>query len=113
MRTLTASAVLGLSFLVALPTFADKKIEGSTVLKDLQPAGVKDKEHKHQTYDLLFDAEGKSYTCRTDSDKSVNATNFVVGAQIHYEIDGDETKIKTPQGKKLECKVVRVAVAPA
>jgi hypothetical protein len=103
-----ASATLALIVLfAALPAFA-AKIKGNTTLKDSQTSGVKDKEHKHQAYDLSFDAEGKSYTCRTDSGKSMNATDFVVGTSMKYEIDGDKAKIESPEGKKVECKIVRV-----
>jgi phage gp45-like len=38
----------------------------------------------------------------------MNATDFVVGTQVHYEIDGDQAKIKTPEKKEVECKIVRV-----
>jgi hypothetical protein len=84
------------------------KIEGSTILKDSQPTGIIDKEHKHQAYDLSFQASGKLYTCRTNSDDSMNATDFIVGHEIKYEIAGKKIKIKTPEGKHVECKVVRV-----
>ncbi|HEX2972311.1 MAG TPA: hypothetical protein VHP11_08250, partial [Tepidisphaeraceae bacterium] len=70
----TASTILALTVLAAtLPSFAAKS-KGNTTLKDSQTAGGKDKDHKHQAYDLFFDAGGKSYTCRTDSNKSMNAT---------------------------------------
>lgn len=92
---------------IAAPALASK-IEGSTILKDSQPTGTIDKEHKHQAYDLFFQAEGRQYTCRTDPNKSMNATDFVVGSDIKYQIDGTKVKIKTPQGKQVECKVVRV-----
>jgi hypothetical protein len=100
---LTAALVLTL----AIPASASK-IEGSSTLKDFQPTGTTDKEHKHQAYDVSFIASGKQYTCRTDSGKSTNATDFVVGSEIKYEINGKKATIKTPQDKKLECKIVRV-----
>ena len=105
MRKLAAVILLAVS---AIPVFADKKMQGTSVLKDSQPTGTTDKHHKHQAYDLSFIATGNQYTCRTDSDKSMNATDFVVGSEITYEIDGKKVKIKTPQGKQVECKVVRV-----
>jgi uncharacterized protein YcfJ len=92
----------------SLSAFAGNKLEGTTTLKDSQPYGVKDTEHKHQGYDLAFDAKGKSYTCRTDPSKSMNATDFVVGTDVTYKIDGNKAKIKTPQNKEVECKIVRV-----
>jgi hypothetical protein len=93
---------------MAMPALAYTKLEGTTVLKDSQPTGTPDKEHKHQAYDLSFSTTNKSYTCRTDPNKSMNATDFVVGSSVTYEIDGKKVKIKTPEGKQVECKVVRV-----
>jgi hypothetical protein len=112
MRKLHVAALLALS-VAAMPALADKKLEGTTTLKDSQPTGTKDKEHKHQAYDLSFNAEGKGYTCRTDPDKSMNATDFVVGSSVKYEIDGKKVKIKTPEDKQVECKIVRVEVVSA
>jgi hypothetical protein len=105
-----------LAFLViaiVVPALADKKIQGSTVLKDSQPAGIKGKDQKHQAYDLSFSTTDKAYTCRTDPNKSMNATDFVVGANVNYQIDGNKVKIKTTEGKQVECKVVRVEAVPA
>lgn len=108
MRRRTASAILAITGIFAtLPAFAEN-FKGSANLKDVQTTGMKDKNHKHQAYDLFFDTQGKSYTCRTDSNKSMNATDFVVGNQIRYEIDGDKAKIWSPANKKVGCKIVRV-----
>jgi uncharacterized protein YcfJ len=101
-----------LLFAISLSAFAGTKVEGTTTLKDSQPYGVTDKEHKHQAYDLAFEAKGKSYTCRTDPDKSMNATDFVVGTDVTYKIDGNKAKIKTPKNKEVECKIVRVEALP-
>jgi len=104
-----------LAFLVitsVVPALADKKIQGSTVLKDSQPAGIKGKDQKHQAYDLSFKTTDKAYTCRTDPNKSTNATDFVVGSNVNYEIDGQKVKIKTSEGKQVECKIVRVEAVP-
>ena len=76
-----------------------------------ESTGSIDKQHKHQTYDLTFQAAGRAYTCRTNSDDSMNATDFIVGHEMHYEINGKKVKIKTPENKKVECKVIRVADA--
>jgi len=111
MRKGNRAVILGLATLLTLPACA-AKIKGTTTLKDSQPTGTTDKEHKHQAYDLSFEAQGKSYTCRTDSGKSMNATDFVVGTQINYAVAGTKTKIKTPEGKQVECKVVRVEATP-
>jgi hypothetical protein len=87
------------------------KIEGTTTLKDSQPTGQPDKDHKHQAYDLFFQASGKQYTCRTNPKHSMNATDFVVGTNMKFQIDGDKANLKTFQGKKVDCKIVRVEVA--
>jgi hypothetical protein len=112
MRKLTTIVLLTAAMTV--PAFAGEKQEGNTLLKDLQPAGVADKhakKSKHQVYDLTFDAGGKEYVCRTNADKSVNVTNFVVGSSVSYELDGKKVKIRTPEDKKVECQIVRVSLA--
>jgi len=107
--------IVFLTAAMALPAVAADKVAGDTTLKDSQPAGVPnkgDKHQKHQVFDLTFDANGNEYICRTHSDKSMNATDFVVGSGIHYEIDGKKVKISTPDNKKVGCQIVRVAVIP-
>lgn len=113
MRKLTVVALLAGA--MATPALAGQKVTGNTTLKDLQPAGVADKhakKSKHQVFDLTFDATGNEYICRTDADKSVNVTNFVVGSSVNYEIDGKKVKITTSNDKKVSCTIVRVAVTP-
>ncbi len=92
---------------MTLPASADK-LKGSSTLKDFQPFGTTDKDHKHQAYDLSFDAKDHSYTCRTNYKKSTTATDFIVGSQITYEIDDNKATIKSPQNKKVQCVIVRV-----
>ncbi|WP_263366370.1 hypothetical protein [Edaphobacter bradus] len=113
MRRTATTAILALAAIAATLSASADKLKGPATLKDLQPFGTTDKQHKHQAYDLSFDAEGHSYTCRTNSKKSTDATEFVVGSQINYEIDKNKAKIKTRQNKKLECKIVRVEKSPA
>jgi hypothetical protein len=113
MRKFTAVAVLAGA--MAIPALAAQKVTGDAILKDLQPAGVEDKHakhSKHQVFDLTFDATGNEYICRTNPDKSINVTNFVVGSSVNYEIDGKKVKITTPNDKKVACTIVRVAVIP-
>jgi hypothetical protein len=108
--------VLVVTAAMAIPALGGSKQQGTTTLKDFQPAGVGDKhakKSKHQVFDLTFDDHGKEYICRTDADKSVDAIDFVVGSSIFYELDGKKVKISTPEKKKLECKLVRVAVVPS
>jgi hypothetical protein len=38
----------------------------------------------------------------------MNATDFIVGHEMKYEINGKSVKIRTPEGKHVECKIVRV-----
>ncbi len=83
------------------------KLKGTTTLKDLQPTGNTDKKNnKTQQYDLFFGDKGNSYTCRT-TDK-IKATDFVVGNDLKFEIDGDKAKLKNARGKELKCTIVRV-----
>ena len=105
MRKAVTSALLIMT--IGIPALAAKN-KGSTTLKDFQPFGTTDKQHKHQAYDLVFDADNKNYTCRTDYKKSTNATDFAVGGSIDYEIEKQKIKIKTPENNKVECKIVRV-----
>ncbi|MGB0124248.1 MAG: hypothetical protein WA419_14895 [Silvibacterium sp.] len=111
MRKFNTIAILITIMAVAVPASRASKIDGTTTLKDSQPTEAMDngQKHRHQSYDLTFDASGREYTCRTDPQKSMNATDFVVGNEVSYQIDGTKAKIKTPQGKKVECKIVRVA----
>jgi len=59
----------------------------------------------------LLPGMGKQYTCRTYPKHSMNATDFVVGTDMKYQVDGDKAKLKTLQGKEVECKIVRVEAA--
>jgi hypothetical protein len=101
-----------LIMMFALSAAAAKKEKGKVTLKDVQPAGVTDKKHKHQQYDLFFTStSGQEYTCRTSDKASVKATELVVGGSVSYEVDGNKGKIKTEAGKKVDCTIVRVANA--
>jgi gentisate 1,2-dioxygenase len=62
---------------------------GKTTLKDLQPVGVIDEKHKNQQYDLLFvTTSGKDYTCRTGEKTKLKVTDFVVGSNLAYVVNG-------------------------
>jgi uncharacterized protein YcfJ len=112
MRKGNAIALLMVFF--AITAAAGSKIEGTTTLKDFQPAGTTDKKtHKNQQYDLSFAAIGKLYTCRSIEKESLKATDFVVGSDVKYEINGDKGKVKSGSGKQVECTVMRVAELPA
>ena len=85
------------------------KVAGTTTLKDLQPTGTSNKKtHKKQQFDLFFDAQSMRYTCRTADNKSINASDFVVGSELQYQISGDKGKLRTATGKHVDCKIVRV-----
>ncbi|MGA9545675.1 MAG: hypothetical protein WBQ85_19025 [Candidatus Sulfotelmatobacter sp.] len=112
MRKGNAIAILIVTF--AITAAAGSKIEGTTTLKDFQPFGTVDKKtHKHQQYDLSFAAMGKLYTCRSVEKESLKATDFVVGSDVTYQINGDKGKVKSASGKEVECTVMRVAEVPA
>lgn len=92
---------------------AGSKESGSTKLRDVQPAGTTDKKHKHQQYDFTFDTAAHEYTCRSNEKNSVNATDFVVGTEIQYQVSGNKGKVKSlGSGKQVGCMVVRVAAVP-
>lgn len=98
---------------IAITAAAGLKIEGTTTLKDFQPFGTTDKNHKNQQYDLSFAASGKQYTCRSNEKKSLKAIDFIVGSALKYEIGGNKGKLRSADGKQVECTVVRVANLPA
>jgi len=111
MRKAHIIALLVITF--AITAAAGSKIEGTSTLKDFQPSGTTDKKtHKNQQYDLSFVAEGKQYTCRTIEKESLKATDFVVGSDVTYEINGNKGKVRNASGKKAECTVLRVAEMP-
>jgi uncharacterized protein YcfJ len=112
MRKVNAIGILIVMF--AITAAAGSKIEGTTSLKDFQPFGTIDKKtHKHQQYDLSFAAMGKLYTCRSVEKESLKATDFVVGSDVQYQVNGDKGKVKNASGKEVECTVMRVAELPA
>lgn len=88
------------------------KQKGKTSLKDLQPAGDTDKKKKNQQYDFTLVVSGTQYTCRTSYKDKLKATDFPVGGDITYEIDGDKGKVKNAKGKGLNCTIVRVEKLP-
>jgi hypothetical protein len=99
---------MALTLTISMTAFASKTA-GTTTLRDVQPTGTSDKKtHKHQQFDLFFDGQNMQYTCRTADNKSMNATDFVVGSELHYEINGDKGKLTTANGKHVDCKIVRV-----
>lgn len=111
MRKLLYVALL-LLFLGSVGMAASKE-SGSSTLKDVQPAGTTDKQHKKQQYDLTFTSSKNEYTCRTNENEKVEATSFVVGTGITYKIDGSKGQVKSTQsGKNVKCTLVRVAVLP-
>ena len=108
------SIALALLAMITLSATAGTKDSGTTTLKDVQPAGTTDKNHKHQQYDLSFvSSAGMDYACRTSEKTSLKATDFVVGSTVNYQVNGNNGKIKTPAGKELKCTIVRVANAGA
>ena len=104
--------ILALAVCVAAPVFAAQKQTGTTKLVDVQPAGTTDKKHKHQQYDFTFDAQTHEYTCRSKEGDKINATDFVVGSNIDYQVKGNKGKVKGSTGKEVSCTIVRVAELP-
>jgi hypothetical protein len=103
-------ALFGIVLFSAALAQAANHESGSTTLKDVQPAGTTDKKHKKQQYDLSFASTTHEYTCRTNENQKVQATQFVVGTTVNYKIDGNKGEVKsTSSGKSVKCKLVRVA----
>jgi hypothetical protein len=99
---------------LAILVFAANKESGSTTLKDVQPAGTTDKKHKKQQFDLSFATSKNDYTCRTNENQKVRATDFVVGTTITFKVDGNKGQVKsTSSGKSAKCTLVRVAALTA
>lgn len=98
--------LLGLA--CSLPAVAGQKQKGTAKLDDLKTAGTTDKENKNQMYDFLFDTGGNQYTCRTSRKTELKATDYVVGNDVRFEINGDKVKLTSMTGKETKCKVVRV-----
>ena len=105
-------AVLLLIVVGALPASAAKKEKGTTTLKDVQATGTTDNKNKNQQFDFTFDASGMSYVCRTSHKTEVKATDFVVGADLTYELDEHKGKLKNSSGEQVKCTVVRVEKLP-
>jgi hypothetical protein len=107
------SFLLVAAIALSAAAFAATKDTGNTTLKDVQPAGTTDKKHKKQQYDLTFIGNAKEYTCRTNENEKVEATQFVVGSGISYNVNGNKGQVKSTQsGKNVKCMVVRVAELP-
>ncbi|MGA9564238.1 MAG: hypothetical protein WBS19_01825 [Candidatus Korobacteraceae bacterium] len=112
MRKTIALTVIFL-FLTGIAMAANKE-SGSTTLTNVQPAGTTDKKHKKQQYDLSFSTTRNDYTCRTNENDKVNATDWVVGSAINYKINGNKGEVKNTQSNKsVKCTVVRVAAVGA
>ena len=94
--------------LFALTAMAAKKDTGSTTLKNLETVATTSKQNKNQQYDFSFETSAKRYVCRTSPKTSVKATDFVVGAELKYEINGNKGELKSSSGKQVKCTVVRV-----
>ena len=107
-------ALLGIVVFWTALALAANKESGSTTLTNVQPAGTTDKQHKKQQFDLTFSGFRNEYTCRTNENQKVQATQFVVGTTVNYKIDGDKGEVKsTSSGKNAKCTLVRVAAISA
>jgi len=106
------ACILALAVCVTATAFAAQKETGTTKLVNVDPAGTTDKKHKHQQYDFTFDAQTHEYTCRSKEGDKINATDFVVGTNVDYQVKGNKGKVKGSTGKEVSCTIVRVAQLP-
>lgn len=105
-------SILAVALCLAGTALAAQKETGTTKLTNVEPAGTTEKKHKHQQYDFTFDAQTHEYTCRSKEGDKINATDFVVGSNIDYQVKGNKGKVTGPTGKQVSCTIVRVAQLP-
>jgi hypothetical protein len=103
---------IALIALVAASAFAAKVTEQGTI-QDLQPTNFAVAKKQHQQYDFSIVTSSRSYGCRTAENKTLNATDFVVGSTVTFISNGKNGEVKTPQGKSAKCLITRVADTPA
>jgi len=105
-------SILALALCLTGTALGAHKESGTTKLANVEPAGTTDKKHKHQQYDFTFDAPTHEYTCRSKEGDKINATDFVVGSNIDYQVKGNKGKVRGSTGKEVNCTIVRVANLP-
>jgi hypothetical protein len=106
-------SIFAVALCLAGTALAATKETGTTKLVNVEPAGTTEKHHKHQQYDFTFNAQTHEYTCRSKEGDKINATDFVVGSNVDYQVKGNKGKVKGSGGKEVSCTIVRVADVPA
>ena len=104
--------ILAVALCITGSAYAAQKETGTTKLVDVQPAGTTGKKHNQQQYDFTFDAQTHEYTCRSKEGDKINATDFVVGSNVDYQVKGNKGKVRGSNGKDVNCTIVRVAQLP-
>jgi hypothetical protein len=90
-----------------------KTMTDQGTLRDVQPTTPPEVKKKHQQYDFSIATTDRNYTCRTPAGKNINVTDFVVGTPVVFQFGGKNGEVKTPEGKKVKCLIVRVENATA
>jgi hypothetical protein len=103
----TVALLLG-AVIASSPALGAKQI-ATAKLKDLQPVGSATKKQKKLQYDFFLDTGNHEYTCRSKLGATVKPTEFVVGSDMQFEINGQNGQVTSPEGKKAKCSIVRVA----
>jgi hypothetical protein len=80
-------------------------------LKDLQTVGSTTKKQKHQQYDFVLDTPSNEYVCRTKLGSSMKPTQFVVGSNVQFKVNGQKGEVTNSANNKVSCGIVKV-VAP-
>ncbi|MGI8771562.1 MAG: hypothetical protein ACR2JE_08995 [Acidobacteriaceae bacterium] len=84
----------------------------TATLKDVQPLTAPSKHDKHQGYDLSISDNGEVYTCRYDGKGSFKPTDYPVGSQVTFNLNGQKGKMRDMAGQhQVSCRVVRVESA--
>ncbi len=97
--------------MLATTAFAEKHVEPATI-QDLQPTNYAVARKKHQQFDFSIATAAHSYSCRTEENKKLNATEFVVGSPVSFIVNGRNGEVKTTAGKSAKCLITRVADNP-
>jgi hypothetical protein len=98
------TALLSLAALAA-------SVTQSATLKDLQTVGSTTKKQKHQQYDFVVNTPTNEYVCRTKLGSSMKPTQFVVGSDVQFKVNGQKGEVWNSAGNHMGCGIVKV-VAP-
>jgi len=101
-------AYFALIAMLATAAFAEKRVEPGTI-QDLQPTNYAVARKKHQQFDFSIATATHTYGCRTQENKKLDATQFVVGSSVTFTANGRNGEVRSSTGKTAKCLITRVA----